>query len=56
MCIICFDQARTHTTVPCGHLKFCGDCAAKMTKQGREHCPECNHTLNPAQKFMKVFG
>ena len=56
MCIICFDQARTHTTVPCGHLKFCGDCAAKMTKQGREHCPECNHKLNPAQKFMKVFG
>jgi len=54
-CIICLDRARTHTTVPCGHLKFCGECAAKMTKEGRQRCPECNITLNPAQKFMKVF-
>ena len=54
-CIICMDRKRTHTTVPCGHFKFCGDCAAKMTKEGRQKCPECNVTLNPAQKFMKVF-
>ena len=55
VCIICMTNLRTHTTVPCGHKKFCGMCVATMLEQGRETCPECNTKLNPNHKFVKIF-
>lgn len=55
VCIICMANIRTHTTVPCGHKKFCSGCVAKMLEQGRDTCPECNTKLSPNHKFVKIF-
>ena len=53
VCIICMEHARTHLTVPCGHMKFCGECVANKLKDV-SRCPECNTFLNLQCKFVKV--
>jgi len=35
-CIVCMDNARDTLLLPCSHLHFCGECAARL-----ERCPLC---------------
>ena len=39
-CVICMDQRKTHTMVPCGHICVCQACADWITAEG-EACPIC---------------
>ena len=29
-CVICWEGARTHVVVPCGHVVLCGACAPRI--------------------------
>jgi len=39
-CVICMDQLKSHTMVPCGHRCVCEACADRITDEG-ETCPIC---------------
>lgn len=54
-CIVCMERDRTHTTVPCGHLRFCGECVAMLLRKGQDTCPECREPL-ASIKFMQCFS
>jgi hypothetical protein len=51
LCIVCLDSPRTHITVPCGHLKYCVNCADHI-QEVLKLCPFCN---GPITMMMKVF-
>ena len=51
-CIVCMDASITHTTVPCGHLKFCETCSA-ILKARNDPCPVCRGAVT---NYMKVFS
>ncbi|KAJ1491671.1 hypothetical protein T484DRAFT_3116030 [Baffinella frigidus] len=40
-CVICFEGAKTHIVIPCGHLALCGTCAA-FIGTSLAACPVCN--------------
>jgi len=48
-CVLCLDGAASHAAVPCGHLAFCGVCAAERPSA---ICPVCRH---PSQCFIRIF-
>ena len=39
-CIVCFEGAKTHLAVPCGHVCACGPCAGQM-----RDCPYCRQSV-----------
>jgi Zinc finger, C3HC4 type (RING finger) len=41
-CSICLDKDVTHLAIPCGHLRYCEECADNMTRTGRKICAVCN--------------
>lgn len=48
-CVLCLDGLTTHASVPCGHLAFCGACAAERPSQ---LCPVCRQ---PSQSIVRIF-
>ena len=50
-CVICMDQRKTHTMVPCGHICVCQACADWVTEEG-ETCPICRA---PVTTTMAVY-
>jgi hypothetical protein len=52
MCVVCFDAAKDHLIVPCGHQCVCAGCAEQLTKTITPTCPVCRQ---PIQHTVKVF-
>jgi Tfp pilus assembly protein FimV len=52
MCVVCFDAAKDHLIVPCGHQCVCAGCAEQLTKTRTPTCPVCRE---PIQQTVKVF-
>ena len=46
-CVICWDNAATHVTVPCGHVCLCAKCA-----KGLMECPICRTAL---MQTMRIY-
>lgn len=46
-CCICLDGARTHMTIPCGHLAYCDKCIYKISI-----CSICRTGI---EKIIKVY-
>ena len=51
-CIVCMDEQITHTTIPCGHLKFCESCSEILMTRN-DPCPVCRGDVI---SYMKVFS
>lgn len=51
-CVICLDQERTHAAVPCGHLRFCGDCVLIMKIHDRN--PPCPMCRGKVEMFVEI--
>lgn len=56
LCDICFDAAKTHAFVPCGHVCLCESCATSpnfSSGPGELKCPICrNHSI----MLMKIYN
>lgn len=50
VCVVCMDNPRTMTFVPCGHYCVCAACA--KTLEAKKVCPMCRAT---AQMIMQTF-
>lgn len=48
-CVLCLDGSTSHASVPCGHLAFCGACAAARPSPV---CPVCRQ---PSQCVVRIF-
>jgi len=48
-CVLCLDGLTSHASVPCGHLAFCGVCAAERPTPT---CPVCRQ---PSQCIVRIF-
>lgn len=48
-CVLCLDGSASHASVPCGHLAFCGACAAERPS------PECPVCRQPSQCVVRIF-
>lgn len=48
-CVLCLDGVSSHASVPCGHLAFCGACAAERPS------PECPVCRQPSQCVVRIF-
>jgi len=48
-CVLCLDGSTSHASVPCGHLAFCGVCAAERPSP---ICPVCRQ---PSQCIIRIF-
>jgi len=48
-CVLCLDGVSSHASVPCGHLAFCGACAAERPS------PECPVCRQPSQCIVRIF-
>lgn len=48
-CVLCLDGFASHASVPCGHLAFCGPCAAERPFPS---CPVCRQ---PSQCVVRIF-
>lgn len=48
-CVLCLDGYTSHASVPCGHLAFCGACAAERPSPV---CPVCRQ---PSQCVIRIF-
>lgn len=40
-CVVCFDNAKSHAFVPCGHLCVCQNCAEAVKQMPVQTCPLC---------------
>ena len=57
-CIICMERERNALLVPCGHFKFCLNCANRLVNGDAIHeegpqearCPICNDWINMVQR------
>lgn len=47
LCVICLDQSRTHLTLDCGHLYYCGQCVTKLK--------ECSICRAPVVRTLRVY-
>ena len=48
LCVVCFENARTHLVFPCGHMCICDACVPLIA----ENCPLCR---GPKQGVCRVF-
>mmetsp|Transcript_12218 Transcript_12218/g.22934 ORF Transcript_12218/g.22934 Transcript_12218/m.22934 type:complete len:450 (-) Transcript_12218:127-1476(-) len=48
-CVLCLDGATSHAAIPCGHLAFCGVCAAERPTTS---CPVCRR---PTDCLIRIF-
>lgn len=48
-CVFCLDGATSHAAIPCGHLCFCGVCAAEHSTTS---CPVCRR---PLDSIIRIF-
>jgi ankyrin repeat protein len=44
-CVICMDERKSHTMIPCGHRCVCEACADRITDEG-ETCPICRAAVS----------
>ena len=44
-CVICWEGARTHVVVPCGHFVLCGACALRISEASVPCCPVLNFPI-----------
>lgn len=51
-CIICMDAERSVAFLPCGHARFCGECA-ESCKQRDGICPNCR---SPIKEIVKIYS
>ena len=51
LCVVCFEQPKSHACVPCGHQCLCAGCAANP--RVNKICPLCR---TPVQMVMKVLS
>jgi hypothetical protein len=49
-CVVCFERNINSVITVCGHLAYCGLCAARMNK-----CPICRARYNPLKDVLKVY-
>jgi len=50
LCVICFNQPRTHTVLPCGHYCLCNTDAQTLLRQGYR-CPVCRGPIASVQRI-----
>ena len=48
-CVVCFDGAKTHVLIPCGHRCLCARCA-KRYDAGGSACPVCRQAVKHVQR------
>lgn len=51
ICIICMDAPSEIAMIPCGHKKFCPNCAHKI-KESTKTCPYCRQIITT---FIRIF-
>ncbi len=52
-CIICMDSQRSAALLPCGHFKFCYECATKLMKNKKKECPYCRRAVTSCNRIYK---
>ena len=51
VCVVCIDQEKTHTFLPCGHRCACADCARQVLSRTRR-CPLCR---SPSTGAIQIY-
>ena len=41
ICVVCFEAARSHACVPCGHWCMCEGCSDALFSRPEPSCPLC---------------
>ena len=52
-CTICFDADVNATMVPCGHQRYCYECADQVFKSYNKVCPHCRTEIMMVMKTFK---
>ncbi|ETO01820.1 hypothetical protein RFI_35619 [Reticulomyxa filosa] len=50
LCIVCFDEKRTHILLPCGHFCLCQGCSQELSE-----CPVCRVQIEKRLAFKLFF-
>lgn len=51
-CVICMDEKRCITCIPCGHVVYCESCCKQTSVKSSTSCPICRKKVD---RMMKIF-
>ena len=55
VCLVCYENARTHACIPCGHLCLCLDCVNRLWEcHELPGCPVCRNLVREFQRIYPV--
>ncbi|KXS20119.1 hypothetical protein M427DRAFT_131526 [Gonapodya prolifera JEL478] len=54
-CVICLSNRHSYASIPCGHMAYCGDCAAIMKQRGNGRMPNCALCRARCDSIIRIY-